>query len=102
MINVEAEVSKYKNCKDRDELVRRIKEYKSLALKYASDIVMAGQYNRVALKLQEICDKLPAPRLKKLSGSGTQSAPVKTATISNEETTKINADWEKKAKTQRN
>ena len=97
MINVEAEVSKYKNCKDRDELGRRIKEYMSLALKNANNIAMAGQYNMVARKLQEIYDKLPAPRLKKLAGS-TPGAPVKTATITNEENAQIKAAWEKRTK----
>ena len=96
MINVEAEVNKHKNCKDRDELVWQIKEYKNLALQNASDIVMAGQYNMVALKLQEICDKLPAPNLKR-PGSSTSSAPTKTAKITNEEKKKISADWDKRA-----
>jgi hypothetical protein len=94
MINVEAEISKYKNCRDRDELEKRIKEYKSLAFQYASDIVMAGQYNKVALKLQEIFNKIPAPPLKK-PASGTYSAPTKTATITKEENTQINAAWKK-------
>ena len=96
MINVEAEVNKHKNCKDRDELVWQIKEYKNLALQNASDIVMAGQYNMVALKLQEICDKLPAPRLKRIPGN-TPGAPVKTATITNEENAKISVAWRKRA-----
>ena len=97
MINVEAEVSKYKNTKDRDELGRVIKEYKSLALQNATDIVMAGQYNMVALKLQEICDKLPQPSIKNVAHN-TSSVPVKTAAISKEEKDKINAVWKKKAK----
>ena len=96
MLNVEAEVNKHRTCKDRDELERRIKEYKSLALKNASNIVLAGQYSTVAHKLQEICDKLPAPRLNKLAGN-TQRAPVKTANITSEENTKIKAEWDKKA-----
>ncbi|MDR2543493.1 MAG: hypothetical protein LBC80_08630 [Treponema sp.] len=97
MINVEAEVNKYKSSRDRDELGRRIYEYKSLALKHSHDIIKAGQYNMVALKLQEICDKLPAPILKR-AGSNTHTAPVKTATITNEENKKINAAWENIAK----
>jgi F0F1-type ATP synthase gamma subunit len=97
MVNVEAELSKYKACKDREELERRIKEYKNLALKFASDIGMAGQYNMVALKLQEICNKLPAPKIKKLASS-TSSTPVKTATITKEENNQIKAAWEKRAK----
>ena len=97
MINVEAEISKYKNCKDRDELGIRIKEYKNLALQYANDIATAGRYNKVALMLQEICDKLPAPKLKHLTGNA-KNIPVKTATITKDEKTKINAAWEKRAK----
>ena len=101
MVNVEAEVSKYKTCKDRDELERRIKEYKNLALKFASDIGMAGRYNMVALKLQEVCNKLPAPKLK-MPVSSTNDIPVKTAKITSEEKSQINAAWEKKAKSTRN
>jgi len=97
MVNVDAEVSKYKNCKDRDELVRRIKEYKGLALQHASDFVTAGQYNMVALKLQEVCDKLPAPRLKNIVPNA-PNVPVKTANITNEENARISAAWKKKAK----
>ena len=96
MINVEAEVSKHKNCKDRDELIRLINDYKALALKNATDIVAAGQYNMVALKLQEMCDKLPAPRLKNIVPSG-PNMPTKTANITNEENAKISAAWNKKA-----
>ena len=96
MINVEAEVSKHKNCKDRDELTKWIKEYKSLALKNATDIVAAGQYNMVALKLQEICDKLPPPRLKNIVPSSS-NVPVKTASITSEENAKISAAWKQKA-----
>jgi hypothetical protein len=95
MINVEAEVSKHKNCRDRDELGRLIKEYKSLAVQYAQNIVAAGQYNKVALKLQEMCDKLPAPNLKYPTGN-TLNVPVKTATISSDENNRINAAWRKK------
>jgi len=97
MINVEAEVSKSKNCRDRNELEIRIREYKNLALQHAKDIVAAGQYSMVAQKLQEICSKLPAPNLKK-TASIKQSDPVKTATITNEENSQINAAWEKRAK----
>jgi len=97
MIDVEAEVNKYRNCKDRDELGRQIKSYKSLALQHAKNLVVAGQYSTVAQRLQEICDRLPAPHLIKYP-SGTQNAQVKTATITGEERDKINADWKKKAK----
>ena len=99
MVDVEAEVNKYRNSRDRDELERRIKEYKDLALKHASNILVAGKYTTVALKLQEICNKLPAPHFKKPAGSSTQNTPVKTATITSEENTKINAAWEKRAGT---
>ena len=95
MINVEAEVSKHKNAKDRDELVWAIKEYKNLALQNAHDMVMAGRYNTVALRLQEICDKLPAPRLKNVSSKG-PNIQTKTANITKEEKAKISADWRKK------
>jgi len=98
MINVEAEVSKHKYCKDRDELGRIIKDYKNLAIQVAAkDLIAAGQYNAVVLRLQEICDKLPAPRIKIITGSE-HNTPVKTATISKEEEAKINAAWRKKAK----
>ena len=96
MINVEAEVSKFKNCKDRDEVARQIREYKNLALQHANDMVLAGRYNMVAHKLQEICDKLPAPKLKSIP-TGAQNAQTKTASISKEEKAKINAAWNKKA-----
>jgi hypothetical protein len=96
MINVEAEVSKYKSCKDRDELSRLISDYKNQALQCSNDIIKAGQYNMVAHKLQEICDKLPAPHFKNIVSSA-QGAPVKTAKISNEEKAKINVAWSKKA-----
>ena len=95
MVNVETEVSKYKNCKDRDELVRAIRLYKDLALKHASNMVTAGKYSMVALKLQEICDKLPAPRLKGASDT-TPHVKAKTAAITNEETAKINAAWKQR------
>jgi len=97
MIDVEAEVNKYRNSRDRDELERRIKDFKNLALQNATNLVMAGQYSSVANKLQAICDKLPAPRLIRYP-TGTPSAPVKTATITNEEQARISADWKKKTK----
>ena len=97
MTSVEDEVNKYKNCRDRDELGRLIKEYKNLALQYASNLVLAGQYSTVAKKLQEICDRLPAPRLIKYP-TGTQGGPVKTATVTSEEQARINAAWKKKTK----
>jgi hypothetical protein len=95
MINVEAELSKHKNCKDRDELGMLIREYKNLALQSARDMVLAGKYNTVALKLQEIYDKLPAPHLKNVN-SNLLGVPTKTANISNEENARINAAWKKK------
>jgi len=98
MINVEAEVNKHRNCKDRDEFLRLIKDYKNLALQNATNLVMAGQYTTVAHKLQEICDKLPAPNLVKHMAGGAHAAPVKTPTITNEEKARISADWEKKTK----
>ena len=93
MINVEAEVNKHRNCKDRDEFVRLIKDYKNLALQNATNLVMAGQYTTVAHKLQEICDKLPAPNLIKHMASSTNAAPVKTANITNEEKARISTAW---------
>ena len=95
MINVEAEVNRHKNCKDRDELGREIKGYKTLALQSAHDIVTAGQYNMVALKLQEFYDKLPAPNIKKVA-SIAPGAPTKTAKITKEEKAKISDAWKKK------
>ena len=98
MIDVEAEVGKYKNCRDRDELGRQIKNYKSLALQYASNLVLAGQYSNVAHRLQEICDKLPAPQLIKYPAGSKRNSSVKTATITNEEQARISADWKNKTK----
>ena len=95
MINVEAEVSKHKNTKDRDMLGSTIRDYKNLALSSAGDIVLAGQYNLVALKLQEIYDKMPAPRMKSMPAR-TPGAQTKTATTSREEKSKINAAWNKR------
>jgi len=96
MLNVEAEVSKYKNCKDRDEVAAGIREYKNLAMQHASDLYLTGQYNAVAHKLQEIFDKLPAPKLKNVAFGSHASDPTKTANISKEEKAKINAAWKKK------
>jgi hypothetical protein len=96
MINVEAEINKHRNCRDRDELTRQIKGYKDLALQHATNLVEAGQYTTVAHKLQEICDKLPAPQLVKYSNA--QSAPVKTANITSEEQAKISDAWRRKIK----
>jgi len=96
MFDVENEVSKFKNCKDRDEIVWQIKEYKSRALQCSSDIVLAGQFNMVAFKLQEICDKLPAPRLKKIPTGG-PAAETRTAKISKSEKKRIESDWDKRA-----
>jgi hypothetical protein len=96
-MNVEAEVSKHRNCKDRDELERVIREYKNLAIQHAIDFTMASQYNTVAFKLQELCDKLPAPHIK-IIGDNRPPAAVKTATITGEEQARIRAEWRKKAK----
>jgi len=96
MVDVESEVNKHKNCKDRDELGRVIKDYKNLAIQHAKNIVLAGQYNLVAFKLQEMYDKLPAPHIKIITGSS-QGTPVKTANITREEQARINAAWKKKA-----
>jgi len=96
VINVENEINKHRNCRDRDEMTRYIQEYKNLALQHASNFTLASQYNMVAQKLQEICSKLPAQNLKRAS-SKAPSAPVKTVSLSNEEEAKINAAWEKRA-----
>jgi len=96
MIDVEAEVNKYKTTRDRTELEKRIQEYKQLATENATNLVMAGQYSMVARKLQEICDKLPAPKLVNYPrGKGGQA---KTANITSEEQARIDADWRKKTK----
>ncbi|GBU28708.1 hypothetical protein R84B8_02268 [Treponema sp. R8-4-B8] len=97
VIDVDFEVNKYKNCKDRDELTRLIKEYKNLAMQNAEDFSTAGKYNSVAFKLQEICDKLPPPNLKNPAASR-KSAPTKTANLTKEERARIESEWEKKAK----
>jgi hypothetical protein len=96
LVNVEAEVSKHRNCKERDKLEIVIRECKNLALQHAMNLSVAGQYNTVAHKLQEICDKLPAPNLKGRTAGSTQHTPVKTATITNEENARIKAAWGKK------
>jgi len=96
MLNVESEVSKHKNCKDRDELGRWIKEYKSLAMQHASDLILSGNYNMVAHRLQEMFDKLPAPKFKNVVFGKQTSDAAKTANISKEEKAKINAAWRKK------
>jgi len=95
MLNVEAEVSKYKNIKDRDELGRVIQSYKSNAIQHANDIFMAGQYDMVAHKLQVFYDKLPAPHIKN-TAVHSQATPSKTAKISKEEKAQISAAWKKK------
>ena len=96
IVNVEAEINKHRNCRERGELERHIQEYKNLAMEYATNFTLAGQYNTIAHKLQEICDKLPAPNLKPHT-SGAPRASVKTVALNNEEKAKINAAWAKKA-----
>ena len=98
-MNVEAEVNKFRTCKDHDELLRQIKKYKNLAVQHAANLVTAGQYSSIALKLQEIHDKLPAQKLKKPITSNTQKVTVKTASISKEEQKKIDDEWKNKVKT---
>jgi len=95
VVNVEGEVNKYKT-KGRDEIERAIQEYKNLAMEYAANFTVAGQYNTIAHKLREICDKLPAPNLK-LHTSSAPRANVKTVAFSNEDEAKINAAWEQRA-----
>jgi len=97
-MDIEAEVNKHKHCKDRDELGRAIKEYKNLALQYATNLIVAGQYTTVAQRLQAICDKLPAPQLIKYPAGSAKNAQTKTATITDEERDKIDSAWKKKAK----
>jgi len=96
MLDVEAEVNKHKTCRDRAELEKRIQEYKNLALQHATNFTLAGEYNMVAQKLRAICDRLPAPRLRNVSGQ--MSGPIKTATITNEEDARINAAWQQRTK----
>ena len=97
MINVEAELNKHKNCRDRDKLERLIQDYKSLALQNATNLAMAAQYSTVAQKLKEICDRLPAPNLIKYP-AGRTGFQAKTATITSEEQARIDADWKSKTK----
>jgi len=97
-MDVESEVNRYKHCKDRDELGRLIKNYKNLALQNATNLTMAGQYTKVAQRLQEICDKLPVPQLIRYPAGSAHNTPTKTAMISDEEHAKINAAWNNKAK----
>jgi len=97
-MDVEAEVNRHKHCKDRDELGRVIKDYKNLALQHATNLIVAGQYTMVAQRLQDICNKLPAPQLIKYPTGSAQNTPTKTATITDEERNKINTAWKKKAK----
>ena len=94
MIDVEAEVNKYKTTKDRAELEKRVQEYKQLAAQNATNLVMAGQYSMVARKLQDICDRLTAPKLAKHPTGD----PAKTADITSEEQARISADWSKRTK----
>jgi len=96
MIDVEAEVNKHKTTRDRTELEKRIQEYKMLATENATNLVMAGQYSMVARKLQEICDKLPAPKLRNYPTG--QGGSAQTARITSEEQARIDADWRKKTK----
>ena len=96
MIDVEAEINKHKATRDRAELERRILEYKNLAVQNAKNLVAAGQYSMVARRLQEICDKLPAPKL--VNRPAGQGGPAKTASITSEEQARINADWKRRTK----
>jgi len=96
VVNVEGEINKHKTCRDRGELEKAIQEYKNLAMEYATNFTLAGQYNMIAHKLQEICDRLPAPNLVRHS-SGGSNIPVKTVSITNEDEAKINAAWKQRA-----
>jgi uncharacterized protein with gpF-like domain len=96
IIDVETEVNKHKNCKERDKLGAVIREYKNLAMEHATNFSLAGKYNNVALKLQDIYDKLPAPNLKNVTAGTVKKVQTKTSTISKEEKAKINAAWSKK------
>jgi len=95
IVNVEAEVNKYKS-KGRDEIERAIQDFKSLAMQHAKDFTLAGQYNMVAQKLREICDKLPPPNLRPHTNSAPR-ASVKTVALNKEDKAKIDAAWEKRA-----
>jgi hypothetical protein len=96
IIDVKGEINKHKNCNDRDKLVRAIQDYKALALQSASDFNAAGKYNQIALELQKICDKLPAPKLKNVV-SNKPNVAVKTAKITSHEAEKIDEAWKQKA-----
>jgi len=97
-MDIEAEVNKYRNCKDRGELEKQIQGYKNLAIQNATNLVVAGQYTTVAHKLQEICDRLPGPKLMKYPTGGAQGSSAKTARITSDEQARINADWNKRTK----
>jgi hypothetical protein len=94
-MDVEAEVNRHKTCRDRGKLEMLIQEYKGLAIQHATNFVMASQYNEVALKLQKLCDRLPAPHLKNIPGNA-PGAQVRTATIGSDEDARINAAWKQK------
>jgi hypothetical protein len=96
MIDVEAEVNKHRNCKERPKLEKVIQDYKSLALQCANNLALAGKYNLVIRKLQEICDRLPSLNLKNTTKGHAKRTPVKTATITSEENTKISTEWKKR------
>ncbi|MDR0290443.1 MAG: hypothetical protein LBI06_05855 [Treponema sp.] len=94
LIDIEGEVNKHRTCRDRNQLEIHIQDYKALARKHAMNFALAGQYNTVAFKLQEICDKLPATHLKHIDHS--HAVPVKTAKISDQEKDRISAAWKQK------
>jgi len=94
IIDVQKEINKYKG-KGRDELEKVIQEYKNQAIQHAKDFSLAGQYNMVAQKLREICDKLPAPTFKHIAHNK-PNAPIKTANFSNEDDAKINDAWKQR------
>ena len=96
MIDVEAEVNKHRNCKERPKLEKVIQDYKSLALQCANNLALAGKYNLIIRKLQEICDRLPNLNLKNTAKGHAKHTPVKTATITSEENTKISTEWKKR------
>jgi hypothetical protein len=96
IIDVKAEINKYKNCNDRDKLERAIFDYKNQVRQNATDFVVAGQFNRIVLELQKIVDKLPAPKLKNVVSSRPNVA-VKTAKITSNEAAKIDEAWKQKA-----
>jgi len=97
VLDVDFEVNKHKNCKDRDELTMLIKEYKNLAMQNATDFSIASKYNSVAFKLQEICDKLPAPNIKN-PAINKKSVATKTANLTQEEKARIEREWKQKAR----